>query len=173
MMTTNQETSPAQLDDEYVQDTQQHIELVRLFIGQVTTELEVRGDVHDASKFAEPERSIFSAGTSRRDSVEYGSEDYRKHMKTVEVALAHHYANNRHHPEHHEDGIIGMNLVDLIEMLCDWMAASMRDAKGDPNQVHHCIIVNQERFGYPDEMAVLLHNTVTHLLEHNERGDSR
>lgn len=166
MTTTKQATA----DETYVQDTRQHIELVRRLIGQVTTELEARGDVHDASKLAEPERSIFSAGTARRDAVVYGSDAYREHLKSVEVALAHHYAHNRHHPEYHKDGITGMNLVDLIEMLCDWMAASMRDAQGDPRRVHQCIEINQERFGYPDEMAGLLHNTVTHMLEGKERG---
>jgi hypothetical protein len=34
-------------------------------------------------------------------------------------ALKHHYENNRHHPEHFKNNIDDMNLIDLIEMLCD------------------------------------------------------
>lgn len=170
MTTTKPETIPETADAAYVEDTRRHIDLVGQFIERITTELGVRSIEHDASKFKEPERSIFSAGTERRDSVEYGSDAYKQHMQSVEVALRHHYANNRHHPEWHDEGITGMNLVDVIEMLCDWMAASMRDADGDPSRAHHAIAVNQERFGYSDEIAGLMHNTVTHLLESKKGG---
>ena len=36
---------------------------------------------------------------------------------------------NRHHPEYYEDGIAGMTLVDLEEMLSDWEAASHRGTR--------------------------------------------
>ena len=41
-------------------------------------------------------------------------------------ALQHHYEDNCHHPEHYRNGIHDMNMVDLIEMLCDWRAAIKR-----------------------------------------------
>jgi hypothetical protein len=46
--------------------------------------------------------------------------------------LMHHDAHNRHHPEFFgEDGVDGMTLVDVIEMLADWKAASERHDDGD------------------------------------------
>lgn len=159
-------------DQEYAHDTYQHIELVRNFMGQIGAELDKRAAVHDASKFNEPERSIFREGTHRRDSVPFGGSEYKAHMKTVAVALDHHYANNRHHPEHHAGGVQDMNLLDIVEMLCDWMSASMKDASGDPERVRHVIDINQERFGYSDELSGILHNTVTHLLGGGTREDS-
>jgi len=74
--------------------------------------------------------------------------------------LQHHYASNRHHPEPFADGIGGMNLIDLTEMVCDWLAATQRHADGD---IRRSIEVNQERFGYGDEVKRLLHNTVDAL----------
>ena len=72
-----------------------------------------------------------------------------------------HYANNRHHPEHFDNGIQGMNLLDLLEMICDWKAASERHADGD---VYKSIEINQERFGYSDELKIILKNTVEFLI---------
>ena len=45
-------------------------------------------------------------------------------------AIDHHYANNRHHPEHWPNGINDMTLMDLIEMLADWKAATARNKNG-------------------------------------------
>ena len=50
-----------------------------------------------------------------------------------------------------------MNLVDLLEMACDWMAAAERHADGD---VLKSIEINQKRFGYSDELKRILLNTV-------------
>lgn len=72
-------------------------------------------------------------------------------------ALDHHYALNRHHPEHFEDEIKGMNLIDIIEMICDWKAASERHAVGD---IHKSIVINQERFGFSDDLKAIFINTV-------------
>lgn len=172
-MTVSQEETKETLDEEYVHDTGQHIELVQHFLGVVTDELDERAVRHDASKLREPERSIFREGTASRDRAAYGSPEYRKHMNTVNVALRHHYANNRHHPEHHERGIQGMNLMDLTEMICDWMAAAMKRVDGEPLRVREAIQINKCRFGYSDELAEILHNTVTHLLEGAEVDENR
>lgn len=74
----------------------------------------------------------------------------------MKPALDHHYAHNRHHPEHFPDGIRGMSLLDLVEMLADWKAATERHADGD---LARSIEINQARFGYGDELKVVLRNT--------------
>ena len=50
-----------------------------------------------------------------------------------------------------------MNLIDVIEMLCDWKAATMRHADGD---IKKSIEINQKRFGYSDELKAILLNTI-------------
>jgi hypothetical protein len=75
-------------------------------------------------------------------------------------ALKHHYAANSHHPEHYENGIAGMSLLDLIEMVCDWKAATERHADGD---LLRSIEQNQDRFGYSDELKSILLATVAEM----------
>lgn len=58
------------------------------------------------------------------------------------------------------NGIGGMSLLDLIEMLVDWKAASERHADGD---FLASIEYNQGRFGYTDEMKAILLNTAREL----------
>lgn len=142
-------------------ETQKHRDMVGLFIGKFIEFLSFRGTVHDASKMRSPEVEIFAEYTPKLKTSTYGSDEYKGFLKEMGVALQHHYANNRHHPEHFENGIKGMSLVDLVEMLCDWKAATMRHDNGD---ILKSIEINQERFGYSDELKQILLNTVE-LLE--------
>ena len=75
----------------------------------------------------------------------------------MKPALDHHYAVNSHHPEFYADGIRGMSLLDITEMLCDWKAAALRHADGN---ILKSIEINQKRFGYSDELKQILFNTV-------------
>jgi hypothetical protein len=79
----------------------------------------------------------------------------------MKPALERHYSKNSHHPEHHEDGIKAMNLIDLIEMLADWKAATQRNKDGN---IFASIEKNQERFGYSDELKQIFVNTVKEFL---------
>ena len=63
-------------------------------------------------------------------------------------------------PEHYVDGIRGMSLLDLVEMLCDWKAATERTANGD---LAKSIEFNKGRFGYSDELAAILTNTAREM----------
>lgn len=51
----------------------------------------------------------------------------------------------------------GMNLIDLLEMKCDWKAASERHADGD---IRRSIEINTKRFGLSDQLTQILTNTV-------------
>lgn len=140
------------------EDTRQHIAQVALYMGVLGGELYKRACEHDASKLEEPEKSAFDEVTPLLRGLTYGSEEYRDCTKMLGDALAHHYKHNRHHPEHFpEDLIRGMNLVDLVEMLCDWKASTLRHADGD---IRRSIEINQERFGYSDELKQIFLNTL-------------
>ena len=53
-------------------------------------------------------------------------------------------------------------MLDLIEMLCDWKASSERHNTGD---IEKSIEMNQERFGYSDELKSIFKNTIKLLRE--------
>lgn len=162
------------MTETYVAETTAHIEQVRKLCDAAARDLAERGRAHDASKFLPVERDVFEANTHQRDSVAFGSAAYYAHLAHVKPALDHHYAMNRHHPEHFAQGIRGMNLLDLLEMTCDWMAVTVTDPR-HLEPVYASIAVNQERFGYSDELAQILRQTVealsTRMLT-EKRGDA-
>lgn len=141
--------------------TLRHIETVRNYINLVIRELILRQEQHDQTKLESPEVEIFEEYTPKLRECEYGSEKYKAMMKEMNVAINHHNKKNRHHPEHFVRGINGMNLVDLIEMACDWIAASKRHNNGD---VMKSIELNQERFEYSEELKNILVNTAAFLM---------
>lgn len=100
-------------------ETQKHIENVRKFIRFITDNLTQRGVDHDASKTTSPEVELFAQYTKKLASLNYGSDEYKASLEALKPALDHHYANNRHHPEHFVNGINDMNLIDIVEMICD------------------------------------------------------
>lgn len=137
-------------------DTQKHINQVRCLLTDVVVEITKRGRIHDASKLEDPEKSVFDEFTPKLKHSTYGSEEYKEFLVGMGEGLKHHYANNRHHPEHFDDGIDGMNLIDVLEMLADWKAATMRHDDGD---LAKSIEINQKRFGYDDRFKGLLMRT--------------
>ena len=139
-------------------ETYEHIGVIRNLLGSVIKELLDRARDHDASKLVDPELATFDEYTPKLKNSTYGSVEYNENLLGMGEALKHHYASNRHHPEHHEDGVLGMNLIDLTEMLCDWMAATKRHDDGD---IYRSLEIQQNRFGYSDELKAILLNTVT------------
>jgi hypothetical protein len=119
-------------------------------------ELAFRSAVHDASKLALPEKPAFDAVTPRLAATRYGTEAYRDRLAELGPALAHHYAANRHHPEHHKHGVTTMTLVDLLEMLADWRAATERHEHGS---MVYSLRSNAARFDIPDPLMRVLWET--------------
>jgi len=141
-------------------DTLEHIELVEDLIHGVVDQLDIRAREHDISKLLKDEKPTFDRYTSLLEGVTYGSAEYMHHLQRMKPALDSHYASNRHHPQHHKEGIHGMNLIDLVEMLCDWKAASSRHADGN---IMKSLVVNKKRFNYGEELNQLFLNTVKDL----------
>ncbi len=137
-------------------DTMEHIRQVEQNIEAVRRQLLIRARKHDLSKLEPPEKAAFDEFTPKIRSLTYGSPEYEAARAGMREALTHHYAHNRHHPEHFPNGIRGMNLVDLVEMFCDWVAAVSRH---DDGNIFKSIEINQKRFGYGDEVAEILSNT--------------
>ena len=138
-------------------ETEKHIENVRILLYDVIVELVKRSNNHDHSKLFDPEKSIFDEYSPKLKETTYGSYEYNNYLKEMKVALDHHYSVNPHHPEYFENGIKDMNLIDLIEMLVDWYAASKRHDDGD---IYKSIEFNQQRFNYGDELKQIFINTI-------------
>ena len=150
-----------ELHNHYTQ-TLEHVNQVRGNLWALIKELDDRGRVHDASKFKEPERSIFAANSHKLSKTEYGTPEYEALLKELHVAIEHHYFKNTHHPEHWENGIEDMDLLDVVEMLCDWVAAVKRTKDGD---IYKSIEHNEKRFNINPQLAKILKNTVGYFRE--------
>ena len=138
------------------QDTLEHIEKVRRALWEFTHELQRRADVHDASKLESPEKEAFDEVTPALRGLTYGSDEYKANIAKLGEALKHHYAVNSHHPEHYPNGVDGMTLVDVVEMFCDWKAATERHADGN---LERSIEINRERFQMSEQLAQIFQNT--------------
>jgi hypothetical protein len=69
------------------------------------------------------ERAIY------HDESSLSEEENEKKVGLIEM-YQHHWHCNRHHPEHYSDGVSAMTLVDVIEMLCDWVIEGHEKTNG-------------------------------------------
>ena len=163
-----------------------HISRVQKYLSDFQKMLHKRGQEHDLSKLTEEELPYFEKYAPLLKTCKYGSDEYKKFLEDLAPALSHHYKSNRHHPEHFifyecagcfekyyqtpsvcsqcgystfqkRIDISQMNLVDLCEMFCDWIAAGEQHEDG--GDIFKSIEINQKRFGYSDELKQILLNT--------------
>jgi hypothetical protein len=134
----------------------QHIRQVGWYLNQLCAVLHDRAISHDQSKLDSEEKQVFDEVTPKLRGLTYGSDEYKAQLAAMKPALDHHYRHNRHHPEHFPNGINDMSLIDLVEMFCDWKAATERHADGS---LERSIQVNRERFGMSDQLAQIFENT--------------
>lgn len=148
--------------EEYVKN---HIHNVELNILKLQDELRRRGREHDASKLREPEKTGFEM-MDKEPRFKYGSDEYFDKMKRFEFLLSHHYALNSHHPEHYEKGWREMDLIDITEMLCDWLSY-----KEEFTCQEAMDIIDQQcmRFDIPHDICSILKKTASfYLCKKNE-----
>lgn len=146
-------------------ETQKHIENVRKYIRFMIDKIDMRGVKHDASKLENPEVEIFAENTLQLAELSYGSDEYKAALERMKPALDHHYAANRHHPEHFVNGINDMTLVDIMEMFCDWKASTLRHNDGN---LLKSIETNAERFNMDGQLKQILINTARMIDEHED-----
>jgi len=127
--------------------TTKHKLQVMKFMLRTCFKLLRRAWVHDFSKYSKNEAPHFAAAGDTK-KLEYNSVDYNKSLKDLEGALDHHYKKNSHHPQHHKNGFRDMQPLDVIEMLCDWKASTLRYKAGD---IKDSVKINRERFGYSED----------------------
>lgn len=139
-------------------DTLRHIRRVQHLLGEAAAELIRRGTVHDDSKLGSEEKPHFDRETPLLKDLTFGTPEYKESLGRLREALQHHYANNSHHPEHYENGVAGMDIFDLVEMVMDWKAASERGAGSTIN-----LDAAFERFEVEPQLASIIRNTANRL----------
>jgi hypothetical protein len=137
-------------------ETLRHSRRVDELLLQMVSDIQARITKHDLSKMEQPELPIFDEFSPKLKESTYGSDEYFGFLGQMQVALDHHYASNRHHPEHFEYGVDEMTLVDVVEMLCDWKAATERHDDGD---LERSLGIQQTRFNLSKQLVNILHNT--------------
>lgn len=141
--------------------TRAHIDRVRELLIAFAHKIIDRGIAHDASKFDPEEDGPLQAMQDlidREGPAPFGTDEYRRRTALLGPMLAHHYAENSHHPEHYPEGVAGMDLLDLVEMFHDWKAASERGGDSAIG-LSYCV----EKYGIPPMLASILRNTADRL----------
>ena len=142
-------------------DTQSHRLRVQDLLYLFQRRLQFRGQEHDLSKLEPPEKEAFDACATHLATLTYGTPEYHAALDDLKPALAHHYSVNLHHPEHWKDGVAGMSLLDIVEMLMDWKAAAERMKGG--GDIRHSLEVNTTRFDLSPQLASILKNTIDEM----------
>lgn len=139
-----------------------HNALVRSFGTVLFRILSDRLNDHDMSKLSPEEFEVFAEYFPKLRDSTYGSGEYKQLLEGMGKGLRTHYERNSHHPEHHPEGILDMNLIDFLEMVCDWSAAVHKHADGD---LAKSIEINAERFDLGPQIRRILLNSV-HILKY-------
>lgn len=139
--------------EEYIKG---HISRVRRYISTFIQLLIRRAENHDKSKLEEPELSWWKE-MDKEPRYPYGSEEYKQKIKRWNKVFKHHYQYNRHHPEHYEYGVSEMTLIDIVEMMCDWLGYK------DTTTVTEALKVCDEqmaRYDISEELRQIIFNTL-------------
>lgn len=141
-------------------DTLDHISKLKTLLKDIIVHISFNAEKHDKSKLEEPEKGMYDKYTPLLKDTTYGSDQYKQYLKEMGSALEHHYQYNQHHPEFWGNGINDMSLIDIIEMVADWKAASLRHSDGS---IIESLKINKDRFGISDQLIRVIENTVREM----------
>ena len=140
----------------YIYDDESFVTQEMLYKKYISELLDRKAN-HDKTKLEFPEKQEFDKYNQKLKELSIGTDEYNENLYVLRNALCHHYRYNRHHPEHFGNGIYGMTIMDLTEMICDWKASSERQKNGD---IFDGIEKQSQRFNYDKKMVRVLSNTV-------------
>jgi hypothetical protein len=147
--------------DDFLTDLIDHKNRVGGYMRLVADELLRRACEHDNSKFSPSEFEAYESAFAGFQQHAFGTEEYKAVIEEIRPAVERHYAANDHHPEFFAGGVNDMNLVQIIEMVCDWIAASQR-RHGDLGE---SLRINKARFTISDQLQRIIENTVEDLVD--------
>ena len=145
--------------------TKEHIAEVQKNMSLIIDELKKRASNHDRSKLEEPERSGFEAMdaycSAHPSAAQYGSEAYFEKLQKFNWVMDHHYKHNRHHPEYYSNFYSEMDVIDIIELICDWW--SRKEFK-DFREAAELVEQQSKRYNFPPILTSIILNTVNRFL---------
>lgn len=150
----NGETVSASTQYDCTEDVLEHKRKVSYWANMFGDHIMERGEVHDDSKLKPPEKELFDKWTPELKKRVFGTDYYKEALDAMGDGLKHHYEVNRHHPEHFPKGVDGMTLIDVLEMVCDWMAAAQ--ARGVRVDLANAV----RRFNISGQLADIIWNTL-------------
>jgi len=142
----------------YMRLVVEHKRLVGENMRRVATAWFQRAVEHDNSKFGDGEFAEYARQQPMYSKARYGTPEYEACMQAIKPAIEHHYQANSHHPEHFPNGVNDMNLLDVLEMVCDWMAAAKR-VPGDTLKLD----AMRQRFNIDEQLFSIIQHTVEYL----------
>lgn len=125
----------------------ENVKVVKHLLASVQVELISRQLNHDNSKLENPEWN--------RVLYKYDKEEFPMSEEDLEIAKHHHYAHNRHHPERFKNGLNDMHIVDIIELIIDWIG----DAYTDNEDVEQAIKRKAEKYNIDPQLLSIFLNT--------------
>lgn len=134
-----------------------HKESIAKYLAKFCAEISFRSSIHDDSKFRKDEFEVYSDNVEEFNKYSWDSPEERRLREKLTPAGVIHRKRNRHHPEYFENGIDGMNLIDLLEMLCDWRSAAER---GPGDSIRKNLPTLQEKYNISPQLLKLLENTL-------------
>lgn len=142
-------------DYDCTEDVMEHKALVKYWLDQWAELLKARAVRHDDSKLKDPvEKALFDHWTPELRRLTFGSDEYKLALDGMGEGVQRHYKANRHHPEHYKRGVNDMTLLDVMEMVADWMAAARK--KGTYVDLNHAA----QRFGLSEQLVEIIANTL-------------
>ena len=148
------------INEQKIIDTiNKHRKRVFDLMAKISQDVMQRGNDHDLSKYDETELPTYARVIEEFEKCPYGSVGYWRAKDSLGDTVKHHHEKNRHHPEHFHNGIDGMNLVDLLEMLCDWKSATQNHPE-HPGDMQNSIKIAIEKYKISPQLAQVLYNTM-------------
>jgi len=138
------------MPSDFLIDLIDHKRRVSTYLQNVANALVGRAVVHDNSKFSAEEYEPYEQAFPGLQKYAYGTDEFKAELRKIKPAI---------HPEYFKSGIEGMNLIQLVEMTCDWIAASERSG----TDIHKGLLMNKERFNIDDQLFGVIERTVVEL----------
>ncbi len=133
-----------------------HRRAVQRWMQQFAITLLRRAENHDNSKLKSPEFELWEQMDSE-PKYAYGTKEYFEKMDRYRPLFELHWKNNRHHPEHFERSYDDIDLIDILEMICDWL--SYKDNL-TYTQASELVSMQCERYNFSEELRELILNTL-------------
>ena len=142
-----------------------HIEGVQNYLKTIGLIITTRGYDHDSSKVSDEEYKYFKMANSINRNQFKTYKEYLDYVKpTLDKGLKHHYEYNRHHPEHFDNGVDDMTLIDIIEMIIDWKVSIEQNGKKLEDEIGY----NFDKYNISDQLKKIIMNTFEYINEYEK-----